>query len=62
MAGKNTEKGGEPAQISFEENEQKQEGDDDISAGNGGENLRVMNEMAEEDNWGENILITTCVS
>jgi hypothetical protein len=55
---KNTDKQCEPAQISFEENEQKQEGDDDISAGKEeGENQPVMNEMSEEDNEGEKRLI-----
>lgn len=55
---KNTDKRVEPAQISFEENEQKQESDDDISTvKEGGENHPVMNEMAEEDNGGEKRLI-----
>jgi hypothetical protein len=55
---KNTDKRGEPAQISFEENGQKQEGVDDISAEKeAGENQPVMNEVAEEDNGGENRLI-----
>jgi hypothetical protein len=55
---KNADKGSVPVQISLEENEGKQRGDADVSAGKeGGGNQQVMNEMAEEASEGENGLI-----
>jgi hypothetical protein len=50
---KNTDKQGEPGHVLSDENEQKQEGDSDLSAGREGGNQQVMNKMAEEGNEGE---------
>ena len=53
MVEKNTDKQGETGHVLSEENEQKQEGDSDLTAGRGGGNQQVMNKMAEEGKGGE---------
>ena len=54
MLEKNTDKQGETGHVLSEENEQKQEGDSDLTAGReGGGNQQVMNKMPEEGNGGE---------
>lgn len=55
MVEKNTDKQGETGYVLSEENEQKQKGDSDLTAGReGGGNQQVMNKMAEEGKGGEN--------
>jgi len=54
MVEKNTDKQGETGHVLSEENEQKQEGDSDLTAGRGGGgNQQVMNKMSEEGKGGE---------
>lgn len=58
MVEKNVDKGHEQAEILFEENEQKQEGESDISTRKEEEgNQQVLNEIAEEANGGEKKLV-----
>jgi hypothetical protein len=54
MVEKNIDKQEEPGQVLLEENEQKQEGDSDLSTGReGGGNQQIMNKMAEEGSGGK---------
>lgn len=55
MVEKNTDKQGEISNVLSEENEQKQEGDSDLTAGReiGGGSQQVTNKMADEGNVGE---------
>lgn len=58
MVEKNIDKQGETGHVLSEENEQKQEGDSDLTAGReGGGNQQVMNKMAEEGKGGEDEII-----
>jgi hypothetical protein len=55
---KNVDKGGEPAEMVLEDNEQKQEGEGETSAKKEEERCQqVLNEIAEETNRGEMRLI-----
>lgn len=58
MVEKNVDKGCESGEILFEENEQNQEGESDISARKEEEgNQQVLNEVAGEANRGEKRLV-----
>lgn len=55
---KNIDKQGETGHVLSEENEQKQEGDSDLTAGReGGGNQQVMNKMAEGKGGEDGIII-----
>jgi hypothetical protein len=58
MVEKNIDKQGETGHVLSEENEQKQEGDSDMTAGReAGGNQQVMNKMAEEGKGGEDGIV-----